>query len=468
MNSDDRTAMGELGEASRMPVARPVLPDNGAVTATKSKGPEYEPLKSAEYEPLKSEPDLEQLDVHRQTYKSGTRASALKKSSLRSDNDVVFQSKGPVAEFVNGDRFRTMVGLLVCLNLIHVGLEADYGARYIDANTPFAYDTIDKLFSVCFVVEISFRLYVFKRHFFTEGGNWRWNVFDFSLVIFQVIHFGSEPFLSYQRRQSVTRMCRFVRLLRILRLIRFFSMVEDLRVIVMTIEDSFKLFISTMVLLMGVLYFFGVLFTELSTRYRRLLGLNKHDPELSNNLRHHYGSLFFSILTLFESIAGGISWDEAIRPTIRASSVWGLAYCLFVAFCTYAVLNIITSIFVNSSMQYAEQVRKDKILTDMMRDMTSALDVDGDGTVDRAEFVECLETVEMQEYFMKFNLYVTYAQHLFTVLDTSRDGTVEVTEFINAMAQLARPAQALETTLILQEVFYISDLVRSLSSSKKH
>merc|ERR1712094_47527 len=102
-------------------------------------------------------------------------------------------------------------------------------------------------------------------------------------------------------------------------------------------------------------------------------------------------------------------------------------------------------------VEHAERTEKERIINNMY----GAFDSDGSEFIDMQEFVEMLKMPHMQSYFKELNLDTTYAAHLFRVLDSSDDGKVELSEFVEAMGRLTRPAMALETSLILQKVFFM-------------
>ena len=58
------------------------------------------------------------------------------------------------------------------------------------------------------------------------------------------------------------------------------------------------------------------------------------------------------------------------------------------AVCQYAVLKVITSQFVNSSMSYAEKLKKETLV----KKMHTVIDTDNTGYLDMAEYDACLET----------------------------------------------------------------------------
>ena len=53
----------------------------------------------------------------------------------------------------------------------------------------------------------------------------------------------------------------------------------------------------------------------------------------------YFGSLVDSMLTLFMSLAGGVSWEQALAPLREISAIWVICYVGYIAFTYFAVLN---------------------------------------------------------------------------------------------------------------------------------
>ena len=60
--------------------------------------------------------------------------------------------------------------------------------------------------------------------------------------------------------------------------------------------------------------------------------------------QRYFGSLVDSMLTLFMSLAGGVSWEQALAPLREISAIWVICYVGYIAFTYFAVLNEQTSV----------------------------------------------------------------------------------------------------------------------------
>merc|ERR1712060_721730 len=102
-------------------------------------------------------------------------------------------------------------------------------------------------------------------------------------------------------------MGRVFRLVRILRLLRVLRSVVELRTLTMSLAGSFRLFFWAIVMLFLVIFVMSVYLTDSVTDHRRLLAASGLDSFIE--LDRYYGSLSLTVLTLFQSVMGGIDWD---------------------------------------------------------------------------------------------------------------------------------------------------------------
>ncbi|CAJ1337572.1 unnamed protein product [Effrenium voratum] len=60
------------------------------------------------------------------------------------------------------------------------------------------------------------------------------------------------------------------------------------------------------------------------------------------------------MLSLFMSIAGGVSWVEVLAPLKFISSAWTVCFLFYIAFTYFAVLNVVTAVFCQSAIEAAQ------------------------------------------------------------------------------------------------------------------
>ena len=58
----------------------------------------------------------------------------------------------------------------------------------------------------------------------------------------------------------------------------------------------------------------------------------------------YFGNLGLTMLSLFMSISGGVSWENVISPLKEVSLVWVVVYLFYISFTYFAVLNVVTAV----------------------------------------------------------------------------------------------------------------------------
>lgn len=185
---------------------------------------------------------------------------------------------------------------------------------------------IDRACLAIFVAELGLRLYALGLRFFRSG----WNVFDFVIVGISLIP-SSGGF-------SV------LRALRILRVLRVVSVVPSLRRVVDGLGRALPGMGSVFLLILIIYYIAAVMATKL---------FGASFPEW-------FGSLTATSFTLFQIMTLEGWSGEIVRPIM---AVYPYAWAFFVPFIlitTFAVLNLIVGLIVNSMQEAAEEGQREK------------------------------------------------------------------------------------------------------------
>lgn len=90
-----------------------------------------------------------------------------------------------------------------------------------------------------------------------------------------------------------------------------------------------------MVLLILIVYIFGILFLQAMHDHMADPYVSM-PPEALEKADAYFGSLWLSMLSLFMSIAGGVSWIELLQPLKAVSPLW-VAVFLFYISCLLAL-----------------------------------------------------------------------------------------------------------------------------------
>jgi len=351
-------------------------------------------------------------------------------------------------DMVHNSHFERTVGVLVMFSTLMMGLETDsqWASRSDSSSLDASYGRFlaicESVFCIAFLAELTLRLLVDRMGFFT-GQDWAWNLFDFVVVGIQVLEqisivFGSQTEVdpNFLRTLNTLRVARITRMIRVVRLM------EELRTILASIMSSMALLVWTCLLLMILLYATSLFFTQMV--------LNAGQTEHADKLAYWYGGVGRTYLTMFECIFGGVSWDEVVAPlSTDVSPVMAVAFCLYIAFCMLAMMNMATGVFVDSAMRKAQEDKDTNTanrITELFFD-----DIGEDETVSFQQFCKKIDTPEMQDYFRAINVDPSEAKGLYRLLDRDNSGAIDAEEMVSGCLRLRGAAKALEVSLLMHE-----------------
>mmetsp|Transcript_68757 Transcript_68757/g.223904 ORF Transcript_68757/g.223904 Transcript_68757/m.223904 type:complete len:657 (+) Transcript_68757:64-2034(+) len=340
---------------------------------------------------------------------------------------------------VSSPKWEMGVAFLIVLSSVLVGIETDLRTRHPHQPEPWCLDIFERLLAAVFTVEIVLRVCVHRSRFFSMSG-WLWNVFDLTiagtLLVVELLY------VSFDVDVKFMSVLRTLRLVRITRLVRMIRLVEDLRMMLSSIVASLKHLVWTILLLVALIYCVAICITEV---------VSMAGEAEQSEVQLWWGTLDRSMLTLFESITGGLSWDEAVRPLHHhVSPFMAYVFCAYIAFCLFAVLNVVTGVFVNQASVQAQE-DKDTYLANSISDLFfkgSGVD-SSDITWDK--FSHMLNTPDMQEYFEAINVDISEAEGLFALLDVDGSGSVDPQEVVDGCLRLRGQAKAIELSLLSQQ-----------------
>jgi voltage-gated sodium channel len=227
-------------------------------------------------------------------------------------------SRPSVAAFLDRPMVGRFIIAVILINAVTLGLETFPEVMSRAGGLILA---IDRLCLGIFVVELTLRLYALGLRFFRSG----WNVFDFVIVGISLL--------------PATGSFSVLRALRILRVLRVISVTPSLRRVVDGLGRALPGMGSVFLLIMIIYYIAAVMATKL----------------FGTSFPDWFGSLGSSAYSLFQVMTLE-SWSMGIvRPVME---VYPYAWAFFVPFIlmtTFAVMNLIVGLIVNSMQEAASE-----------------------------------------------------------------------------------------------------------------
>eukprot|EP00929_Paragymnodinium_shiwhaense_P098394 TRINITY_DN5986_c0_g1_i1.p1 TRINITY_DN5986_c0_g1~~TRINITY_DN5986_c0_g1_i1.p1 ORF type:complete len:754 (-),score=142.23 TRINITY_DN5986_c0_g1_i1:35-2296(-) len=356
--------------------------------------------------------------------------------------------------FILSERFDSIVGVIILLNAAFLGLQAHY---IVKDKVPPVLRYIEIMFMIVMTLEVILRLWV-HRLTYLIGRGWPGNWLDMVIVLItlfeevgkaiQLEHAPSGSNITFLRVLRIARMVRMIRLVHVLRLI------SELHTLVRSIAGSMKSLGWTVALFFLMVYTLSVFVTQLvADKVTTAREVPSEDlSETSRNLVRFYGSLAGTMLSLFQAVTGGLDWNDILEPLMEEISPWcAILLVTYVGFATFAMLNVVTGIFVESVVK-STKADKDLFLISNARSLFESLEGGLHSHMTWELFESKLECQEMHEFFEAIDVDRSEAKGLFFLLDLDQSGAISAEEFLNGCIRLRGPAKALDLALLVQEV----------------
>jgi len=220
--------------------------------------------------------------------------------------------------FIEKPRVQQLIITLILINAILLGLETWPGAMAVAGELILV---LDKAILSVFVLEISVRLYVYRRSFWRDP----WSVFDFIVVSIALL--------------PATGQLAVLRALRVLRVLRLFTMVPSMRRVIGALLGAIPGLLSIGLVLIIIYYVFAVIATNL----------------FAADYPQWFGHLGRSLYTLFQ-IMTLESWSMGIARPVMESFPYAWAFFVpFILVATFTMLNLFIAIIVNAMQTFSEQ-----------------------------------------------------------------------------------------------------------------
>lgn len=369
---------------------------------------------------------------------------------------------------VGSSHFESTFCCLILANTLFLGVEVEYTAQMRVEEPPLPFTVVSEFFILTFFAELVLRFVADPPLFFCslDAG---WNLFDMVLVFISLVdsvmvHMSRGKSETEDSAENMTfirivRVLRIVRVFRIFRLMRFF---RSLRILVFSVINTLKSLFWTMCLLAMILFLFGVLFTQ------AVLQHTLAEPSGSGSvvMLQYFQTLLISILTLFKTITGGVTWEEVLEPLSELHWVYSMLFVLYVAFMSFAVLNVVTGVFCEAAIAEAQDEKDEAVANELdqksklirkLQSIFQHLDEDSSGTITIDEFESNMDDESLKAYFASMDLNVDEAWSLFKLLDADGSHIIDMDKFVNGCLRLVGNAKSIDIAMLSYESKWMID-----------
>mmetsp|Transcript_8158 Transcript_8158/g.19463 ORF Transcript_8158/g.19463 Transcript_8158/m.19463 type:complete len:637 (-) Transcript_8158:3-1913(-) len=375
--------------------------------------------------------------------------------------------------FVKSGLFEAFFGFIIVTNSVFIAAQIEMASVTPGAAQPEVFFILATIYTWFFTVELVLRFLAGGPRILCEE-EWAWLLLDIVVVASSLMEFILEMMLraevgSNTQQANVSTSMRLVRVLRVakitraIRIVRLVKFIRSLKTLLYCIGRTLRAMLWSGVLLILIMFLFSLVFTDVCTESVAALS----ETQLKDSyLYFRFGSLEDSMHTLFASITGGLTWSEVSDALAEVDGIWRLVFEAYIAFCLFAVLNVMTGVFCQSAIESAERdhelilqnvaQEKQKYFRAVRR-LFSQLDRNEDGGITVKEFKAAMRDPSLLAVFDALEINAGDAWALFTQLDRDGDCEVSVEEFLEGCMLLKGPARSIDVVSIKRDLFSLQE-----------
>eukprot|EP00931_Biecheleriopsis_adriatica_P039353 TRINITY_DN22508_c0_g1_i1.p1 TRINITY_DN22508_c0_g1~~TRINITY_DN22508_c0_g1_i1.p1 ORF type:complete len:596 (+),score=101.66 TRINITY_DN22508_c0_g1_i1:65-1789(+) len=403
------------------------------------------------------------------TYEVAQATSRRKIEELKSRGELADDAPGwkrLVLKLVRSNTFEAFFACLIVSNAFLIGFQVEFTAAHLDEPVPPGFNIVQTIYSFFFLVELVLRIAAQGLPFFTDidnHGTWGWNMLDFFVVVTSLLEVvvsllseTASPMIPTTGLR-ILRLLRVTRLIRVIRIVRVVRFIRALRTLVYSIFCTLRALVWSMVLLILIMYAFSILITDSVITEVAQSNASRDSPVMV-----HFGTMRATMDTLFKSLTGGLNWSQAFDPLVATVGwLYGLVFIFYIAFCYFAVLNVMTGVFCDSAIRSAERdhemavqaIYQDKQrYLEAVKNIFDKLDSDKSGSITILEFENHFDNPHIRAMLLALELDATDAWTLFKALDADGDNMLMAEEFLDGCVALRGSAKAVDLASLRKEI----------------
>eukprot|EP00929_Paragymnodinium_shiwhaense_P096783 TRINITY_DN58470_c0_g6_i1.p1 TRINITY_DN58470_c0_g6~~TRINITY_DN58470_c0_g6_i1.p1 ORF type:complete len:658 (+),score=126.42 TRINITY_DN58470_c0_g6_i1:107-2080(+) len=348
----------------------------------------------------------------------------------------------------------SVVGLLIVLNALFIGISMDVKSEHAD----IVYN-IDLFFTFAFILELFLKIYVHGPRAQFCGKHYCMNSFDATLIVFDVVQLAMQTLnpavsrISDLPSASLFRVVRLCRLVRILRLLRH-PVFQTLLMMLHGMAGGLPTLGWALVLFVASVYIVALLCRECLGR------------EESGQMYEYFENVPRSMVTTFRCSFGECVDIDGTPIFEHVGKQYGLIssflYCFFAFAMSVGMFNVISAIFVESTLEAATRLKweqkkqrlQDDVLfatrvsrvvrrileivehTDASHRLSDNIDVIYDMDISRETMDRVSADPAVQAALEDLDVDPEDYDSLSDILDVDENGTIVVMEMLQAIKRL--------------------------------
>mmetsp|Transcript_81402 Transcript_81402/g.226734 ORF Transcript_81402/g.226734 Transcript_81402/m.226734 type:complete len:706 (+) Transcript_81402:75-2192(+) len=361
------------------------------------------------------------------------------------------RAKGGV--LVSSAWFQGAIASLIILNAVCIGFETDvHDPKWIRVT-----DAFENIMLTAFAMELILRIVVHSNFFGFYNSELVWNLFDTVLVTIGVIDFAISQVLSFRgghndsSHNSIATVFRIFRILRIMRVFRIIRFLRQLYVLSYGFFLAFEAVFWVSMLLAVALYTCSIVLT-------RTVGRGNEEGELDAEFWHkRYGTVRSSMLTLFELVMQPNLTDYRLQ--LPSKPIYACFFVCFVIFGSFGMLAVLTGVM-SESMAHKNQLKlvEERQEREVARnyfsvacqELVDGALVDGLGQVKREDLIPLLPRLRALFEIMNISYTLHDLEDMLRVMDVDGSGSVDRAEFCRGLLHIAENSGDVKPMLTME------------------
>mmetsp|Transcript_63 Transcript_63/g.210 ORF Transcript_63/g.210 Transcript_63/m.210 type:complete len:555 (+) Transcript_63:2-1666(+) len=331
-----------------------------------------------------------------------------------------------------------------------------------------AFETMEWIFGIFFALELVLRIWANGCRLGNDCAC-AWTFLDALVVLMWcvdrmgVAEWGVNPLL--------LRLLRLARLTRLLRLVRWIAIFDPLHVMIKSIKASVGILCWSMILLCLAMTTFAMV---VSYQLQGYIRDSAEDADTRRALYENWGTFVRAYVSMFEITTA--NWGPQCWRLMNAlGEPWGVFFVLYKCTFGFAVLQVITSVFVQQTFKITnndEQVMiKEHMKASEMRmksldRLFCKLDKSGDGVLTWDEYSEIVTDPHIKAWFATLDVDASELEELFSLLDDGY-GQIHRNDFTSAIKKVKGNARAMDLVAVQGDLRKLHKNMGSITDTLK-
>ncbi|CAE7031975.1 Scn8a [Symbiodinium natans] len=374
--------------------------------------------------------------------------------------------------------YELAITLLIFLNTMVIGLQFQYegfqiahalgfpgygtSADELWPGIPTAFDVLNLVFTLLFFADVLLRGSLFWKTFFCDWFNW----LDMTVVLTSIVDLITAEMFN----TSVLRLLRLTKLSRSIRVLKFSNVLDSLTMIMKCLRASVGTLFWSLCVLLVIQCIGAILIMFMVQTYLR----NPNELSEDNRLAvfAYYGTFSRAMLTMFEVLLA--NWIPPCRILVdNVSEYFSAVFILYRCLVGFAVLNVIQAVFIQRTMQVAQddkelQLKQKQYAAETferkLRYIFEELDTSGDGIVTWEEFDEQLKDPRTGALLSMIEIDTQDLRVFYDLLDDG-DGRVNAQQFARGVLAMKGPAKSIDLARVSKNLNQLGRMVHQLTIS---